>query len=400
MRERKQHGCTRAIKLLTAALVLACLTMVAARADNATTPRIVSLANYADPAATSVGLNGYLTVRLDATGAINPSNFVLHLNGRFIDGLTDTSYDDATHSLVFHLVRNSSNAAAWSGLLGSATSLTIPITVALGAKTEPTGPVIAIISGAGTAAHFNLAISSIAQLIAAAVAIVVMLGIVWGGARHSTLLKDNLLPQLAPQRQPYSLGRWQMAFWFSLIFASFIVLYVILWDFNTMSTQALILMGLSGTTGIFAVAVDMAKNTPVDDANTALRALGLNNYADVLRLRQEIITLRQSIGAKPPPDNVADLRTQLLDRERLLETYSEKVRRFASEGWYRDLTTDLNGSALHRVQMFLWTWVLGAVFVIGVWRNLAMPAFDDTLLALMGISSAGYIGFKYPEQQG
>jgi hypothetical protein len=42
--------------------------------------------------------------------------------------------------------------------------------------------------------------------------------------------------------------------------------------------------------------------------------------------------------------------------------------------------------------------VLGLVFLIGVYRDLAMPEFGNTLLALMAISSAGYVGFKYPEK--
>jgi hypothetical protein len=42
---------------------------------------------------------------------------------------------------------------------------------------------------------------------------------------------------------------------------------------------------------------------------------------------------------------------------------------------------------------------LGVVFIVGVYRDLAMPPdFSGTLLALMGISSAGYVGFKYQEK--
>jgi hypothetical protein len=37
------------------------------------------------------------------------------------------------------------------------------------------------------------------------------------------------------------------------------------------------------------------------------------------------------------------------------------------------------------------------VSLLGVWRDLAMPEFSATLLTLMGISSAGYVGFKIPE---
>ena len=37
------------------------------------------------------------------------------------------------------------------------------------------------------------------------------------------------------------------------------------------------------------------------------------------------------------------------------------------------------------------------MFVITVYRTLAMPDFNGNLLTLMGISSAGYVGFKFPE---
>jgi len=42
---------------------------------------------------------------------------------------------------------------------------------------------------------------------------------------------------------------------------------------------------------------------------------------------------------------------------------------------------------------------LGGVFLIDVYRTLAMPEFSVTLLALMGVTSAGYLGFKFPEKQ-
>ncbi len=49
--------------------------------------------------------------------------------------------------------------------------------------------------------------------------------------------------------------------------------------------------------------------------------------------------------------------------------------------------------------MLLWTVSLGLVFIVGVYQKLAMPEFDATLLALMGISSGVYLGFKIPEKQ-
>ena len=62
-----------------------------------------------------------------------------------------------------------------------------------------------------------------------------------------------------------------------------------------------------------------------------------------------------------------------------------------------DLLTDDNGQiAVHRYQIAGWTIVLGIIFVASVIRDLSMPEFNGTLLALMGISSGTYLGFKFP----
>jgi hypothetical protein len=47
-----------------------------------------------------------------------------------------------------------------------------------------------------------------------------------------------------------------------------------------------------------------------------------------------------------------------------------------------------------------WILILGVVFVFCVFRQLTMPKFDATLLALMGISSGTYLGFKWPAARG
>ena len=52
-----------------------------------------------------------------------------------------------------------------------------------------------------------------------------------------------------------------------------------------------------------------------------------------------------------------------------------------------DITTDLNGAALHRMQTLAWTLALGLVFVIGVITEHAMPQFDSSLLILLGIAT-------------
>jgi ABC-type Mn2+/Zn2+ transport system permease subunit len=72
--------------------------------------------------------------------------------------------------------------------------------------------------------------------------------------------------------------------------------------------------------------------------------------------------------------------------------------RLASNGYLTDVLTDVNGISLHRFQLVAWTIIIGAIFVVDVYRNLALPTFDATILALLGISAGTYLGFKVPEQ--
>jgi len=361
----------------------------------------------------AVGLNDDLWVQISASSAaenalpLDISQYALYLNGAEVTGLVAKRFDPKQHALVFQLKRSEQNAPAWTAMLGSPAAFHVPISVSLGEKSPQGKSLQPTIQGDDEGATFQLQVISEWRLATAVSAVLIVAVLVWGRARHSATLRDNLLPQVEASRQPYSLGRWQMAFWFTLIFASFVFLFFLLWDYNTISTQALGLMGISGATALAAVAVDVAKNTPADAANQGLRALGLKSYADVVRVRQEIVDRHAELSANASPaanaslssHRVMQLQAEIIDRQLLLRTYDDAIRPFVSEGWFKDLTTDLNGTALHRVQVFCWTWVLGGVFLFGVYRDLAMPNFSATLLALMAISSAGYVGFKFPEVQ-
>jgi hypothetical protein len=71
----------------------------------------------------------------------------------------------------------------------------------------------------------------------------------------------------------------------------------------------------------------------------------------------------------------------------------------ASKNFLADILTDGTSIALHRFQMIVWTIVLFFIFWGAVWNRLALPEFDNTLLALMGVSAGAYLGFKFPENQ-
>lgn len=403
-----------AVRLLRASglLVLAALASAAsagaARAD-APALTIERLSNVDDsgrlsPGEVEAGLGGRLAVILkgELPAGFDPAKATLFLDGRRVAGLGDTLYLANERALVFHLTRDGGNAAAWKPLLGAPGGLSRKVAVGLsldGAEGSAATPTIR--GDGGAEPSFRLVLVPWGGLLIGGAAVLLVLALVWRFGAKSTLLKDNLLPQLPPKRQPYSLGRWQMAFWFTLIFAAYVFLYLLLGDENTLSTQSLVLMGLSGATAVFASAVDAAKETPVGAANEKLRALGLRSYGDVVQLDLEIANLQGQLKAAPATDaaSILRLQTDIADRLNRQRMVRDLTRPFETEGWFHDLTTDNNGPALHRLQMLVWTLALGVLFLVDVYRNLAIPEFSTTLLALMGVTGAGYVGFKYPEQQ-
>ncbi|TAL85487.1 MAG: hypothetical protein EPN62_03495 [Candidimonas sp.] len=225
------------------------------------------------------------------------------------------------------------------------------------------------------------------------VAVVVVTGIVWR-AKASALLKDQLIPQIPPRRQTYSLARNQMAFWFVIVLVSFLYLFIKTGSTDVITSQALVLMGLSALTAGGGAVVDSMRDTPEDAMNDGLKALGLSSYQDVLSLQAEIAALTVQGDAL----TVAG-KAKLNDLRLLLQTYKNRTQPFETNGWFKDLTTDIGGAALHRLQAVVWTFIVGIIFIYQVYLTGAMPNLNENLLLLMGISNAGYVGFKANETQ-
>lgn len=154
-------------------------------------------------------------------------------------------------------------------------------------------------------------------------------------ARRSDVLRDPG-PALAPgRRKPYSLARTQGAVWFGLVLASYLFIGMITGDYaTTITPTVLAMMGISAGTVIGSSLID-----------------------------------------HPPGD-------------------AEPREPMASRGWLADILSDRYGVNFHRFQMASWTLVLAIVFIQQVYRDLAMPDFDATLLGLMGISAGTYLGLK------
>lgn len=224
------------------------------------------------------------------------------------------------------------------------------------------------------------------------VLLVVLLVVLIVLARRTELLRDTTRgkPQL-PLRAPLSLGRMQMAWWFYLVVASYLYIWLITGETNTLSASVLGLIGISAGTGLSAIFVDQKK---ISDEQSQLAQL----QAERAALDSRIKNLNPNPVAGSP--EAAELQAKVT---RLNEVNAELAKFQAapavpvSSRGIADIFSDGGGVSFHRFQMVIWTMVLGIVFIKNVNRDLTMPDFDTTLLGLMGLSAGTYIGFKFPE---
>lgn len=200
----------------------------------------------------------------------------------------------------------------------------------------------------------------------------------------------------------WSLARLQMGWWFFWVVCAFLYIWLAVGWLSPIPDSVLALIGIASGTALGAVAIDANKRGGHAADLTALeqRRAEAGAEKDALETKAGI---SQQDGAKSKVDTVAK-RAMSLEAE--IQTIESKIARLQSQaiavstrGWVRDIFWDAAGISFHRLQMAIWTIVLGVVFIKEVMSSFALPEFDATLLALMGISSGTYLGFKFPEQQ-
>lgn len=215
-------------------------------------------------------------------------------------------------------------------------------------------------------------------------------------------LKSNLLRDAnGAQNPPYSLARHQMAVWLVVVVGAYLYVWLVTGLFSSISTTALVLIGISGATGLVAVSMDAGKRADAARARIQLQAErdALTQTLDdpVTGLHAQ---LRSVTPASPEALQLTATLTPKLTRLNELESLlSAPAPAAASNDWWiNDLLSDENGISFHRLQILIWTIVLVMVFIKAVYDDVLMPEFDATLLGLLGISSGTYLGFKLPEK--
>ena len=253
--------------------------------------------------------------------------------------------------LTFHLSRKSDeegNHKAWDTLMGKQHGglvMTPPVALAIGSE---------LARSVQSASPFQLYIAEAAAVWGTlVVGLAMFLGAYYYLVTKTTALQDA--------NGYYSLGKSQMAFWGLMVVLTFAGIWLITDTMERIPQQVLILLGISGATGLSAIVIGENKKA----AETA------------------------ALQSLPPPSSGEQGKN---------EKMPEELASAQSAEFWRDICDDGNGMSFHRLQVVIWTGVLGVVFVYSVMRVMSMPEFPETLLILMGISNGTYLGFKIPEK--
>lgn len=262
--------------------------------------------------------------------------------------------------LTFHLIRKSQedeNRKAWDTLLEKNRGFSkMALRVALAAGDQPAWSV-----------------SSFWFRIAKEGEVWETLGVgvlIFGLAYYSLVKKSSALKDARSDH--YSLGKSQMAFWGLLIVLAFIGIWFLTGTMERIPPQVLILLGISGATGLSSIVIGEHKKSGEESAvKTKISSPDNEQQGPQNDLSSSV----------PAPANT-----------------DQELRSSPSAGFWRDICSDGVGMSFHRLQVVVWTVVLGVIFVDYVSRVMSMPEFSETLLTLLAISNGTYLGFKIPEK--
>jgi hypothetical protein len=331
------------------------------------------------------------------------TKLVPYINGRSIKG----NYPEEIHlergRIIYHLEITPENKGTWIDLLGEPHSLRENVTFSVGP--EGTGSAFDSVHERDNPIRMTV-ISPVYGLIALLIITVTLILLLWL-VTHTNIIREPGPPPTAGKRRPYNLGRAQMAFWFFLIYASYVAIWLITGALDTITTSLLALMGISAGTALGEAMIDNGKDTAktnrVNDLSAEKVALeqSISETQPQLEAANEAASTALADQSNRDALNrqLTDSRTRLGQIEQQLRTLSAQQSATVSSGFLRDILSDSSGYSFHRFQIFAWTLVLGIIFISSVYNSLSMPEFSPTLLGLMGLSAGTYIGFKFPEQK-
>jgi hypothetical protein len=257
---------------------------------------------------------------------------VLFIDGIPIRGLKPESCDQQGGHVRYYLRRTEQSNDTWSVLLGKPHHHEKSVSISIGTNEQ--------FSIESTVTEFQLLVIPSAPFWGFMGISVALLALFAWLSIKTGMIRAHEWDEKVGDR-PYSLAMFQMMFWFYLVISAYVFIWLITGELDTITESVLALLGVGTGTALGGALLDSsAKKKEAKAAGDSSRS---------------------------PPK---------------------------SQGFLLDLLNEGDTISLSRFQLFLWTLTLGVIFCRSVYNSLHMPEFSATLLALMGISSGTYLGFK------
>jgi hypothetical protein len=342
MKSDKPSRLSRLALKLYLLMVLLVLVLTSARTTNAqvnegnvelnrVSPRVIAVSGRLEVGQTITVDVDHLS---DWSASHDPRKLVPYLNGRTLPRLYPEEVNLSENRLLFHLDRTPESKQEW-GILLQDPVLSRPVSFSVGLEDKLPFETVFDYDH-----RLNLTvIPKTWGIVSAAAVLGLLVLLVYLGARTNILREAGSAPGAYTR---YDLGRVQSAVWFFVISISYLCLWLITGDLDTLTPSILGLMGISAVT-----------------------ALGPHLLA-----------------------------TAGSDQDQSTEAAASSSGGSTSRGFITDILSDHDGYSFHRFQIVLWTGLLAIIFLCSVYDDLAMPKFGGALMALMGISAATYLGFE------
>jgi hypothetical protein len=343
----------------------------------------------------------HLAEWVERNPANNPAKLIPYLDGLALRGNYPEQIHTSKNTVHFHLRITPENKKAWVDLLGAPGSTKKAVTFSVGLEDQS-----AFDTDYEQDKVLLTVISPKYGIIALIIVLVTLVLLVWL-ARTTNIIREPGPKPIGGKLRPYNLGRTQMAFWFFLVYASYVVIWLITDALDTITPSLLGLMGISAGTALGEALIDSGKNSATAGKLQELAAEKEALEQSIPELQSQIsgvqtkatLTLEDLSNRETLSKQLQEYRTRLAQITQQIKSLTPPASAGISGGFLRDILSEGSGYSFHRFQIFAWMLVLGVIFISSVYNQLTMPEFSTTLLGLMGISSGTYIGFKFPEQR-
>ena len=250
------------------------------------------------------------------------NKLVPYIDGRAIRG----NYPEELHvdrgRIIYHLEITPENRKTWIDLLGAPNAIRKQVTLSVGLED---GSAFDSVHERDNVVTMTV-ISPVYGIVSLLIIGVTLVLLVWL-ARSTNIIREPGPPPTPGKRRPYNLGRAQMAFWFFLIYASYLTIWLITDALDTITASLLALMGISAGTALGEAMIDDGKDTA---QTNQLQGLTAEKYA----LEQSITQTQAQLDAanQQAPTQLTDqsnrdaLNRQLTDSRTRLGQIDQQLR--------------------------------------------------------------------------